>query len=411
MNYFRYKVLSPNGEIISGVIKLPYQEVISAVSHLERDGALAVDVRKLGRLASFIANVGSRSLQQSLKRTEQAEILNNMSIMLRAGIALTTALEEVAAGSEHPRFARDISDIIRRIQGGSAFSEAAENYTYIFPKTAIQLIKMGEETGKLDEMMKDAADHLTRMQQIVSDTKQALLYPAFVFITMGAGLIFWFSYVVPKIVSLFKEMDVELPAITLALLKISEIVQSYLFHIVLGVILSVFAFIMARRSSYRFKKLTDAVFLKVPIVGTILSASLLAFITEYFSMLINAGVDILKSIQILKNSVGNSVYSEKLQEVSDALSRGEGIADSFSEVSIFPSFVVRMINIGEVSGTLTGQLVYIADEYRKRLSLLVATIGKMIEPVVLIIAGVCFAVIIGGLFLPIYDLVSQISNF
>lgn len=411
MNYFRYKVLSPNGEIISGVVKLPYQEVISAISHLERDGALAVDVRKLGRLASVIANVGSRGLERKLKRTEQAEILNNMSIMLRAGIALTVALEEVAAGSEHPRFARDIEDMIRRIQGGAAFSEAAENYTYIFPKTAIQLIKMGEETGKLDEMLSDAAEHLTRMQQIISDTKQALLYPAFVFVTMGAGLVFWFVYVVPKIISLFREMDVELPTITLVLLKISDIVQSYLVHIVLVAIMAFFTFVMLRRSNYWFKKATDAVFLKMPIVGTILSASLLAFITEYFSMLINAGIDILKSIQILKNSVNNAVYSEKLQEVSDVLGRGEGIADAFAEVSIFPSFVVRMISIGEVSGTLTGQLVYIADEYRKRLSLLVATIGKMIEPVVLIVAGVCFAVIIGGLFLPIYDLVSRISAF
>lgn len=410
MNYFRYKVLSSSGEISSGVAKLPYQEVLSAISHLERDGALAIDVKKMGRLASFLADAGARALQRKLKRTEQAEIFNNMAIMLRAGVALTTALEEVAAGSEHPRLSRDVNDMISRIQGGAAFSEAAENYTYIFPKTALQLVKMGEETGKLDEMLKDAADHLNRLQQIISDTKQALLYPAFVFTAMGGGMIFWFAYVVPKIISLFKEMDVELPAITLALLKTSDIVQSYLVHIVLGVILAVFTFVTARRTNYRFKRMTDALFLKLPIVGTIISASALAFITEYFSLLINAGIDILKSIQILKDSVGNTVFSEKLQEVSDGLGRGEGIADAFSNVTIFPSFVVRMINIGEVSGTLTGQLVYIAEEYRKRLSLLVATIGKMIEPVVLILAGVCFAVIIGGLFLPIYDLVSRVGS-
>ena len=411
MNYFRYKILNPSGGVSSGVIKLPYKEVLSAISHLERDGALAIDVRKLGRFTSFFVSLGSRSLNRKLKRTEQAEILNNMAVMLKAGIALTTALEEVAQGSEHPHLARDVNDIISRIQSGAAFSEAADNYSYIFPKTAIHLIKMGEETGKLDEMLKDAAGHLTRMQQIISDTKQALLYPTFVFTTMGIGIVFWFAFVVPKIILLFKEMDVKLPAITVGLLKISDFVQSYLIHIIIGVVVVIFTSIMTRKTSYKFKKATDFMFLKLPIVGTIINASILAFITEYFSLLINTGVDLLRSIQILKSSLGNAVYCEKLQDVSDGLERGEGIAYAFQNTAIFPTFVVRMINIGEVSGTLTGQLVYIAEEYRKRLSILVATIGKMIEPLVLIIAGVCFIIIIGGLFLPIYDLVSQISTF
>jgi type II secretory pathway component PulF len=411
MNYFRYKVLNPSGGVSSGVVKLPYREVLSAISHLEREGALAIDVRKLGPFTSFFVSLGSRSLNRRLKRTEQAEILNNMSIMLRAGIALTTALEEVSQGSEHPRLTRDVNDIISRIQSGASFSEAAASYAYIFPKTVLHLIKMGEETGKLDEMLKDAASHITRIQQIISDTKQALLYPAFVFTTMGIGIVFWFAFVVPKIISLFKEMDVKLPTITLVLLKISALIQSYLIHMIIGLVGVIFIFFMTRKTSYKFKKTTDSILLKLPIVGTIINASILAFITEYFSLLISAGVDLLKSIQILKNSVDNAVYSEKLQDVSDGLERGEGIASSFQNTAIFPTFVVRMINIGEVSGTLTGQLVYIAEEFRKRLSILVATIGKMIEPVILIIAGVCFIVIIGGLFLPIYDLVSKISAF
>jgi type II secretory pathway component PulF len=411
MNYFRYKVLNPSGGVSSGVVKLPYREVLSAISHLEREGALAIDVRKLGPFTSFFVSLGSRSLNRRLKRTEQAEILNNMSIMLRAGIALTTALEEVSQGSEHPRLTRDVNDIISRIQSGASFSEAAASYAYIFPKTVLHLIKMGEETGKLDEMLKDAASHITRIQQIISDTKQALLYPAFVFTTMGIGIVFWFAFVVPKIISLFKEMDVKLPTITLVLLKISALIQSYLIHMIIGLVGVIFIFFMTRKTSYKFKKTTDTILLKLPIVGTIINASILAFITEYFSLLISAGVDLLKSIQILKNSVDNAVYSEKLQDVSDGLERGEGIASSFQNTAIFPTFVVRMINIGEVSGTLTGQLVYIAEEFRKRLSILVATIGKMIEPVILIIAGVCFIVIIGGLFLPIYDLVSKISAF
>jgi general secretion pathway protein F/type IV pilus assembly protein PilC len=115
-------------------------------------------------------------------------------------------------------------------------------------------------------------------------------------------------------------------------------------------------------------------------------------------------------MHILKDSIRNEIYREKLGDVIKGLTRSDTISDSFKNAVIFPSFVVRMINIGELSGTLDEQLKNIATNYRNKLSLLVATIGKMIEPAVLIIAGILFAIIIAGLFLPIYDLVSQVGT-
>ena len=127
-------------------------------------------------------------------------------------------------------------------------------------------------------------------------------------------------------------------------------------------------------------------------------------------MLLNAGIDILQSLQIIIDSVGSEVYRDKLSGVKDAIQKGEGVSDAFKSVDIFPSFVVRMINVGEMSGTLTEQLDYVSEEYRKKLSLLVASLGKMLEPLVLIVAGSFFAVIIIALLLPIYDLLSQVSG-
>ena len=128
-----------------------------------------------------------------------------------------------------------------------------------------------------------------------------------------------------------------------------------------------------------------------------------------FSMLLNAGIDILQSIQIIIDSVRNEVYREKLVQVKEAISKGEGISESFSNADVFPSFVVRMISVGEMSGSLTDQLDYVSEEYRKKLSVLVASLGKMLEPFVLIVAGAFFAIIIIALLLPIYDLLSQVS--
>jgi general secretion pathway protein F/type IV pilus assembly protein PilC len=204
-------------------------------------------------------------------------------------------------------------------------------------------------------------------------------------------------------------MDVSLPPITIYVMNTSYFIQDYFVYILCGMVLSVFFILIARKHSRRFRKIIDALLLKIPLLGTVISASVLAFITEYFSLLINIGMDILKSVTILKESIRNEVYREKLGEVRESLTRGEGIADSFKGAVIFPVFVTRMLSIGEMSGTLSEQLAYIAEEYKNKLNIIVATIGKTLEPVVLVVAGSMFAIIIGALLLPIYDLVSQLS--
>ncbi len=411
MNYYRYKLITAEGEINAGVAKLPYKETMSAVNYLERDGGVTLYVKKLKGLAQWPFRLADMRPQRKLSRTLVAELLNNLALMLKAGMPMVTALEETAQTEDYPQVSKDFDEIIDRIKAGSSFSDAAERHPHIFSPNVIHLIRMGEDTGQLDQMLKDAADHLLRIDKIISDTKQALLYPCFVLAAISGGLLFWFAYVVPKIVGLFKELDVTLPPITLFLIECSEFVQAYYLHIIVATIAMLISAIVLRKHSRRFRKLVDLLLLRLPVASSIISASVLAYISEYFSMLINAGIDILQSVRILSHSVTNEVYRDKLSEVKDFLENGEGISDSFKGAQIFPNFVVRMMSVGEFSGTLSEQLTYIAEQYRNKLSILVSTIGKSIEPLILMVAGTIFAVVIIGLFLPIYDLVSQVSAF
>ncbi len=410
MNLFKYKLMQPSGEIESSIVNLPFDDVMSAVSYLERGGNITISVKKLGPVTAFLFKLVRTGGRKKVSRDFLAEFLSNISMMLRSGIPIVTALEESAINSARPDFETDIKDMILTLQGGSSFSEAVEANSHIFPKTVLHLIRIGEASGTLDLRLKDASDHLKRIQAIISDTKQALLYPSFVFLAMGAGLIFWLYYVVPKIVTLFDEMDVHLPALTIFIIRTSEIVQNNILVIAAAVVLSFFSITALYKKNRLFKKGSDYILLKTPVAGTLLTASNLAFITEYFALLMNAGIDILQSMQIMQESAQNEIYREKLKEVKESLIRSESIAASFASAEIFPRFVCRMINIGEVSGTLTDQLQYIAADYRGRLAALVATLGKMIEPIVLIVAGAMFAIIIGGLFLPIYDLIGNLGG-
>ena len=409
MAYFRYKLIEPTGKITSGMVNLPYEDETSASFHLERDEGTLVYVKKIGSTASYLIEKLTSLTRRKLTRTLQAEFLSNMAMMMRSGMTLTTAMEEAASGIEVGGFMHDISYMILRIEGGATFSEVAERYNYIFPATITHLLRMGEETGKLDQMLMDAAEHLRRIDSIISDTKQALLYPSMVFIALGAGIVFWFYYVVPKIVGLFEEMDVTLPAITRFLLQISLFVQHYIVLLLLILSAAVILFSVAYQRNRKVRWAVDSILLRLPVTGTIISASNLAFISEYFSLLLNAGIDIVNTITILRDSIRNEVYRQKLGVVLNGLRRSESIADSFRNAVVFPSFVVRMINVGELSGTLDTQLAHIASNYRNKLSVLVATIGKLIEPVVLVVAGVIFAIILIGLFLPIYDMLGRIS--
>jgi general secretion pathway protein F/type IV pilus assembly protein PilC len=348
-------------------------------------------------------------MRRKLPRDTLAELLSNLALMLRSGMTLITALEEAAGSAEVPEIEDDMRDLVESIQGGMSFSSAADNYHHIFPKSVVHLLRMGEETGQLDRMLQDAADHLKRLQTIVTDTRNALLYPGFVVVTMTGGIFFWFYYVVPQIVDLFRDMDVSLPWITRLLITVSHYIQRYGLSCLVGLVLVVLLTFSARRSHKKLHYLIDRLLLKSPLVGTIIHASTLAYITEYFSLLLNAGIDILQTMRILSDSVGNSVYSRKMVEIQERLSTGEGISESFQNTGLFPRFVIRMLSVGEMSGNLTSQLDYVAGEYRRRLSNLVTLIGKMIEPAVLLFAGVIFGVILGALLLPIYDLLSRIT--
>jgi general secretion pathway protein F/type IV pilus assembly protein PilC len=215
---------------------------------------------------------------------------------------------------------------------------------------------------------------------------------------------------VPQIVDLFREMDVTLPWITRLLITVTHYFQRFGVSCLVGLIVLILLVYAGRRGNRRLRLVIDRLLLQLPIVGTIVNASALAFITEYFSLLLNAGIDILHTMRILSDSVGNSVYANKMINIQERLSTGEGISEAFKNAGLFPRFVVRMLAVGEMSGNLTGQLDYIAGEYRRRLSNLVTLIGKMIEPVVLLFAGTIFAVILGALLLPIYDLLSRITS-
>ncbi|MEO5366538.1 MAG: type II secretion system F family protein [Magnetococcus sp. WYHC-3] len=406
MAWFRYKSISREGRLAGGLVELPYDSRISAINFLEQGGATVVFAEPLhplmGRIFAFLHWF---FLEHRITAEEVAEWLNNIAVMLKAGIPVLGAIQDATLGHKNPSMVKMGENISQRIQSGASFSEAARHYQGSIPATVIYLMRIGEETGSLDLTLKNGASHMLKIARIFKRTKAAMVYPAFAFTAIFGALGFWLYMVVPVMQGLFKSMSRDLPPLTLAVIGASEFVQNYILHVLVGFVLFIVMFRWSLKRYQVFRYRWHWVMLKLPVFKTVLVASNLAFVAEYFALLMHAGVDVLKSIDVLTESLGNEVFKAKLRAVRDSLIQGNTLRTSFGDVKIFPPFVVRMIGVGETTGTLGEQLDFVAQEYDVRLEAVVATIGKMIEPALLVIGGGLFIVVIVAMFLPLYSLV------
>lgn len=409
VNYFRYKVMRADGRVTGGVLQLPLFTEPDAREYFERRGGTVVAVKQVGALAGWLLARTESRIGRNIKRDDLVEFLNNLSIMLRSGIPILTALSESITVAENRALIRTVEHIQLSIEAGLNFSTAVDQHKQVFPETVRYLIRIGEETGNLDRTLKDAAGHLERLRQIKSDASRSMIYPLFVFAaTIGAAL-FWIFYVVPGMEELFIQMQLPLPAITIWMLEATGFLQRYALAIGAGLVAVVAACVLAVGNSRRARWTYHKIMLHLPIAGRITQASGLAFIAEYFSLFAASGIDILRSLKTLEGTVQNEVYREKIIAIREGLERGNSLSAEFKHARVFPSFVVRMINIGEQTGTLSQQLQYIAEEYRRRLRNIVENISEIIKPVAMLMVGGFFILIVVGLFLPVYQLIRQVG--
>ncbi|MBF0152603.1 MAG: type II secretion system F family protein [Magnetococcales bacterium] len=410
MAYFRYKLIDKDGRMQGGFVELPFQNPISAMTYLEKKGSTVLFAEIVPPLLSGLINLLVGFFAKPITKAELAESLSNVAVMLAAGIPLITAIKDAMAEHDNTTLARLGGEIVMRIEGGVSMAEAVKAYPQHFPGSMVFLVRLGEESGNLDRTLKDAGEHVKRVDRIVKDTKSALIYPAFMFTAIFSAIAFWLVIVAPVLSDLFKSAELKLPWFTIAVMNLSDFLKQYLLYI-LGTLFVTYRLLKLLNSMHQpSRRFFHGLWLKVPVLKMIIQSFNLAFITEYLSLMLQSGVDIFKSLDTMSQNLKNEVYKEKLAQVRSQLMQGTGLRDSFHAANIFPSFVVRMIGVGEQSGTLSDQLKYVAEDYRVKLELIVANIGKIIEPVALAIGGGLFMLIIVALFAPVYQLISKMGG-
>ena len=411
MNVYYYRVLLSSGRVKTGVAQLAVEQDSSARLWLEKNYDATVIM--LRRLPGWLAET-QRSLahlfRPSIRPPELAGMLRDMAVMTSSGIPVLEALravsQEVGTGraSNAARVARNLLD---ELDAGASLSDAFGRYPDTFPETVRNLVMIGDETGSMDLMLQEAADHVERVARMTADTRQALIYPAFVFSAILAAGAFWIYYVIPNLTGLFKQMNAKLPPLTIAVIAFSEWFTTHMGSIVVGMVVAAFGLWVAWRHSRPFRRAVHYALHRIPVARTITNSAGLAFLTEYLSLLIKAGVDMVSSLKVMERAVRDEYYRDRVIAIRQVLERGDRVSSAMRQVGGFPPMLVRMVSVGEDTGTLDRQLSRLSAEYSLRLQRLITNLSEIIKPVVVLLAGGMFILLIVALLLPVYDLVKQ----
>lgn len=404
MPYFSYTALDNDGGVIKGRVR--NNDMGLACDHIESSGLHLVKIRQLSILSEYFLNQGRR---RGVKRNEIIEFAGNLAVMAKAGLPLNTSIRDIAETIDNKIFRTRLKEVSDSIELGSSFSEALTQHRDIFPDIFLNLSSVGEETGRLDVSLSDVAVHLQRMEDLKSAIIRALMYPAFAFIGTIGALLFWLIYVLPKITELFTNMSLTIPPLTRALMAASDFSVDY-WYIYLIIPASIYASLKLLSKHEKTKYYLDAAMLKMPVVKLITYNKMVALFSEQLRILFAAGVKIDRSLDIMKGVVNNIVFKRAITEIKEDILLGNSLTEALQKHdALFPGMVLRMLSIGETTGNIGEQLEYLSDHYLKKLDDISEKMGKLIEPIIIVIIGGIFLVIILGLIGPIYDLIGGVG--
>lgn len=410
MAIYKYKILDQSGRVQSGVSYLSFDNVGAVYEYFEQCGRSVIYVKSVSWLLSLWYQLIFAITYRQISREDITEFIRSLAVMLKAGVPLLTSLDDAAEHLDNPSLSRVVADLKMSIESGIGLSKAMQKHASLFPDSVIYMTRMGEESGLLDSTLMDAADNMRRITRIGVDVKKALIYPVFALIATIGALIFWLQFTVPSLADLYKMMQVDLPVATKMVLAVSESLQMYLLWYVIGTIVTVVGIGLVVKRSQRVGRWYDIALLKIPVIKQVVAYSNMAFIFEYFALLLRSGVDVYSILGVISGSMNNRVYQQALEDIRSGVERGNGVADEILRNDLFPKFVGRMVKTGETSGSLSDQLQYIADEYQLKLTDIIDRLKTLIEPFAIIVIGGLMLLIIGALFFPIYQLIGSIGG-
>lgn len=400
MPTFKYIARDSKGKKVEGVLTVESHDILD--EKLKEIGLFLIDAREVkdtGEGGFYFGRV---------KRREIILFTNHLAISINSGISIISAMQDYADETDNPKFKKIIEDVLRQVNAGTSFSDALSKHPKVFSELYVSVVATGEATGNLDKVLTDLVGFLEWQEDLISQIKQASIYPAFLISMIIGVIVVMMTFTLPKFIPILKKFNVELPFPTKALIAVSGFFQHFWWVMLIFVVI----FIVVYKITYKKPEgryFWDKIKLKIPLFGKLHHKIVLSKFAHYFSILYSSGIGIIESFKIIERVVGNEVIKRAVARSAEEIEQGKSIYDSLVEEEVFPPLILRMIQVGETTGNLDISLEKASQYYDKEVPAAIKKMFATFEPLLIIFMGVVVLFIALAIFLPIYKLTSAIG--
>ena len=404
MTNYLYKARDGEGKAVTGAMESASAE------------KLAEKLRDLGymptQIKEALPNVDLDQFSQRFAKIKPEDIIMfnvQLANMIDAGLTLINSLNIICRQIENKKLREVVEEVKRAVEGGSTFSDALANHPKVFSKLFVDMVRAGETSGKLNVVLNRLALYVEQQEDLRQQVKNALFYPAILVIAGIAVVVLIVSFVMPKFVEVFTRAGVPLPLPTQVFYALGLGLTNYWYLIIFIAWLAFMGIRMyarTKRGGYQFDRLK----LNLPVIGPLVRKLIISRFSRTLATLVDSGVPILHSLDIVREVVGNRIISDVVKDVRDSVEEGERIAKELKKSGEFPQDMVQMISVGEETGKLGHMLNKISGFYDNAVGYSLKKLIALIEPLFIIVLGILVGFIMASMLLPMFDMIKTISH-
>lgn len=400
MAIFKYTAEGVDGKRHSDFVSAYNEE--SAVKNLEDKGYTIRSIKGSDSIEMKIL-----SIINVVRAKDLVVFSRQFAVMVSANLPLVKALKILVEQTENIKLKMVISDIVFEVDAGSRLSDAMAERPKIFSAFYVSVVKSGETSGKLDEVLNYLADEMEKDYNIMSQIKSAMIYPLFVLVGLGVVGFIMMVFIIPKLTEILERTDAQLPLSTRMVIATSDFLVAYWWLVIGGAIGLIFGIRALLNYSTVARRSFDYIKLKLPIFGKLFRYIYIVRITRSMRTLLVSGVTVTKSLELVAEVVGNRIYREMLEETLQEVEEGNSLASVFMKRDEMPTMVPQMISVGEKTGKLDLVLEKITVFYEREVNKLVDNLVTLLEPIIIVVLGVGVGIMIASILLPMYNLAGQ----
>ena len=398
MKSYKFVARNSTGARKRGLVQAASSDDV--LSYLQEQGLTPVSVDEISRGPS---KKQRKSRGKRIKSAELAAFCWQMTNMFQGGIPITEALEMISEDTDNPYLQQILQDISEKVKKGQSFSEGIAEYPNVFNKLSYALVMAGETGGNMADALSRLATYFDGRDKLAKKLKGATAYPIFVLSFIVLIVIFIMAFIVPRFRMIFEQLGGQLPLFTRIFMGFYDILAGNILYIIGSVVALIISCVLISKTN-KGHRFFSRVSLRLPLLGKVFSQAFIAMFSKTMSTLLSAGVSVIEVFDVLIGMASNDVIRTAIVQAKANIVEGSRISASMADTGFFPNMIVKMIKVGEESGSLPIILERTSEHYERKVDSTITTLTSLLEPIMIISVGAVVAVVVIALYLPIFTM-------